>query len=399
MNPLIRFKTISQPLFIAFAFACVALAQRAQATDLDGVLPGANTADGVGVLVNGFPPGFANSGFGYAALHFLVDGRHNTAMGALALLSDGSGSFNTATGYAALAANDTDFNSAFGYLALLSNTTGRWNSAFGFRALEANTILSGNTAIGARALHKNTGGSNTASGFDALFSNTTGDQNTAIGLSALYGNETGNHNAAVGDYALHRNTTGSGNIGLGFAAGHNVVSADNVISIGSPGSNSNDTCFIGNIRGVTTDNDDAIPVVIDSLGQLGTMSSSRRFKHEIKPMDRASEAILALKPVTFHYKSDNSDRAQFGLIAEDVANVNPDLVVRDENGEIYTVRYEAVNAMLLNEFLKEHRKVKEQGAMIAKQQKQIEALTAGLQKVSAQLELSKLAAQTVNNNH
>ncbi len=430
MNPLIRFKTTSQPLFIAFAFACVALAQRAQATDLDGVLPGANTADGFGVLVNGFPPGFANSGFGYVALHSLVDGRHNTAIGALALLSDGSGSFNTATGYAALAANDTDFNSAFGYLALLSNTTGRWNSAFGFRALEANTILSGNTAIGARALHKNTGGFNTASGFDALFCNNTGEENTANGDQALYANTTGGFNTASGFRALYKNTTGSGNTALGVGAGHNVVSADNVISIGSPGSNSNNTCFIGNIRGVTTDNDDAIPVVIDSLGQLGTMSSSRRFKHEIKPMDRASEAILALKPVTFHYKSDNSDRAQFGLIAEEVAKVNPDLVVRDKDGEIYTVRYDAVNAMLLNEFLKEHRRNEEQEATMtqlksivatqeatigqqrkdleantAQQQKEIQALTARLteqaaqiQKVSAELEVKKPAPKVVRNN-
>jgi hypothetical protein len=142
---------------------------------------------------------------------------------------------------------------------------------------------------------------------------------------------------------------------------------------------------------VTTANNDAIPVVIDSAGQLGTSSSSARFKKEIKPMDQASEAILGLKPVTFHYKSDKTDTPQFGLIAEEVAQVNPDLVVRDADGEIYTVRYEAVNAMLLNEFLKEHRKVEQL-------EKQIEALTAGLQKVSAQLELNKAAPQTVLNN-
>jgi len=164
---------------------------------------------------------------------------------------------------------------------------------------------------------------------------------------------------------------------------------------------------------VATGNNDAVNVVIDSDGQLGTVSSSRRFKKEIKPMDTASEAILALKPVTFQYKSDKTNRPEFGLIAEEVAAVNPDLVVRDENGEIYTVRYEAVNAMLLNEFLKEHRKNEEQQATIARlkstdakqeatianQQKQIEALTAGLQKVSVKLELSKSAPQTVLNNH
>src|SRR5204862_3571943 len=156
--------------------------------------------------------------------------------------------------------------------------------------------------------------------------------------------------------------------------------------------------FIAGIRGVTTANANAVPVVIDSAGQLGTVSSSRRFKNEIKPMDQTSEAILGLEPVTFHYKSDSTGTAQFGLIAEEVAKVNPDLVVRDENGEIYSVRYEAVNAMLLNEFLKEHRKNEEQEATIARQQKQIEALTAGLQKVSAQLEVNKPAPQIVDND-
>jgi hypothetical protein len=153
------------------------------------------------------------------------------------------------------------------------------------------------------------------------------------------------------------------------------------------------SCFIGNIRDVTTQNADAIPVFIDSAGQLGTASSSRRFKHNIQPMDTASEAILALKPVTFSYKTDKTNTPQFGLIAEDVAELNPALVVRDGKGETCTVRYDAVNAMLLNEFLKEHKKVEEQGATIAKQQKQIEALSAGLQKVSDQLQLGKATPQ------
>ena len=157
--------------------------------------------------------------------------------------------------------------------------------------------------------------------------------------------------------------------------------------------------FISGIRGVTTGNANAIPVVIDSDGQLGTMSSSRRFKHEIKPMDTASQAILSLKPVTFNYKSDNTNTPQFGLIAEEVAQVSPDLVVRDDKGDIYTVRYDAVNAMLLNEFLKEHRTVNELRAIVAQQQKELEALTAGLQKVSAQLELNKAAPQTVLNDN
>ena len=167
--------------------------------------------------------------------------------------------------------------------------------------------------------------------------------------------------------------------------------------------------FITGIRGTTTANGDAVPVVIDSAGQLGTISSSQRFKDQIRPMNDASEAIMALKPVTFHYKTDSKATPQFGLIAEDVARVNPDLVVRDDKGEIYTVRYEAVNAMLLNEFLKEHRKVQEQEATIAQLKKEFQATVAQLatrldeqaaqiQKVSAQLELSKPAPQTVLNN-
>jgi endosialidase-like protein len=196
---------------------------------------------------------------------------------------------------------------------------------------------------------------------------------------------------------------------LGAFAGINVTTAFDVICIGTFGANVNNSCLIGHIRSTATAQNNAIPVLIDSAGQLGTVSSSRRYKEEIKAMDKTSEAILALKPVTFHYKSDNTNRPEFGLIAEEVAEVNRDLVEHDENGEIYTVRYDAVNAMLLNEFLKVHKKVQEQEATIAQlkkdlqetashQQKQIDVLTAGLQKVSAQLELSKAAPQTVLNH-
>ena len=136
------------------------------------------------------------------------------------------------------------------------------------------------------------------------------------------------------------------------------------------------SCFIGNIRDVQTQNANAIPVLVDSAGQLGTASSSARFKKEIQPMDRASEAILALNPVRFHYKNDRTNTAQFGLIAEQVAKVNPDLVVRDKAGEIYTVCYEAIHAMLLNEFLKEHRKNEEQEAVIAELKSAVASLTA-----------------------
>src|SRR5438034_1868548 len=291
------------------------------------------------------------------------------------------------------------------------------NTAEGQNALFSLTIGLDNTAIGEEALYSNTtGDKNTAIGDTALLANTTGIANTAIGEDALKNNTTGKENTAIGEGALKNNTTGSKNTALGDGAGFRVPTADHVICIGTQGLNVSRSCFIGHIRGIATANADAIPVLIDSDGQLGTLSSSRRFKKEIKTTDRASESILALKPVTFHYKGDAKDTPQFGLIAEEVAEVNPDLVVRDEKGEIYTVRYDAVNAMLLNEFLKEHRKVEEQQATItelksteaqqqkdlqatvAHQQKQIEALSAGLQKVSAQLEMSKPAPQLVNDN-
>ena len=224
-----------------------------------------------------------------------------------------------------------------------------------------------------------------------------------MGDGALATNTTSGNNTAVGRFALDQ-STGALNTALGYTAGHNVTTAQDVICIGHPGADVSDSCFIGNIRDVTTQNADAIPVLIDSAGQLGTASSSQRFKKEIKPMDKASEAIMALKPVTFHYKSDKTGTPQFGLIAEEVAEVNPDLVVRDAQGEIYSVRYDAVNAMLLNEFLKEHRKVQDLEAIVAQQHKGMEVLAAQLkeqasqiQKASAQLELSKSAPQTVAN--
>jgi hypothetical protein len=260
-----------------------------------------------------------------------------------------------------------------------------------------------NTAEGVEALLNNTGDANTAMGAETLHENTTGDGNTAVGFNALFNNTTGGGNIAIGAAALSANSTGTGNTALGGNSGTNVTTADNVIAIGInvAGANVSNTCFIGNIRGVTTQNGNAVPVLVDSAGQLGTASSSRRYKTDIRPMDKASESILALKPVSFRYKIHKDETPQFGLIAEDVADVNPDLVVHDANGEIYTVRYDAVNAMLLNEFLKEHRKVerlkKDFETKVAEQQNQIEALASGLQKVSAKLELANPAPQTVLN--
>jgi hypothetical protein len=324
-----------------------------------------------------------NTGFGVQALS-RTTGSYDTGFGFRAMQQNTSGSHNTATGADALK----------------NNIRGDSNTAIGFSALVGNTTGTANTATGADALKNNVNGDqNTAIGFSALVRNTAGRFNTATGLRALAENTTGERNTAIGFEALLNNNGGSFNVALGAGAGSGVITADDVICIGRgvAGADVNNTCFIGNVRGVTTQNGNALPVVIDGAGQLGTMSSSKRFKKEIKPMENASDSLLRLQPVTFHYKSDGTNRPEFGLIAEDVAKVNPDLVVRDDSGDIYTVRYDAVNAMLLNEFLKEHHTVQEQGGTIARLEKQVEALTAGLQKVSAQLEASKPAPQVVNN--
>ena len=306
---------------------------------------------------------------------------------------------NTAEGQDALFSLTTGtFNTAVGFLSGHAFTTGNLNTAVGAGALLL-THADENTATGAAALLNSSGGfGNTANGAFALFSDTAGDFNTAIGDDALFHNTIGGSNTAAGDGALSQNTTGSGNIALGVEAGTNVTTANNVIAIGHPGANVDNSCFIGHIRDAVVA-PDAAPVLIDSAGKLGTTNgSSCRFKKEIQPIDKSSEAILALNPVTFRYKSDRANRPQFGLIAEEVADVNPDLVVRDKNGELVTVRYDAVNAMLLNEFLKEHRTVQEL-------KKEIAALSAGLkerdsdiQKICAELKLNKAAQRMVDNH-
>ena len=368
----------------------------------DGGYPGSNTAEGDFALLN------------------LTTGVSNTAIGFDALVSNTTADFNTAIGFAALGSNTTgDSNTAEGSGALLFNTTGSSNTANGVDTLFDNTTGFQNVATGVQALFSNTTGfHNAAAGFQALLSNTTGNHNTADGDNALVHNTTGTLNTAVGGHALDQNITGSSNVALGFQAGFNITGSGNVCIgqnvLGLAGESN--VTRIGNIGSTAQAN--GVFVTVGAGGKLGFQVSSRRYKDDIKPMDRASEALFALKPVSFRYKReiDPARSPDFGLIAEDVATVNPDLVARDEEGNIVTVRYQAVNAMLLNEFLKEHKKVEEQQASIAElkstvaqqkndfqakvahQHEQIEALTAGLQKVSAQLEVSKPAPRVVNNN-
>ena len=389
MHPLIELKTAT-PL-ILLALVCFGLLPTMQAVTPapDGFYPAANTAEGRDALLN------------------LTSGIGNTALGHKALLNNTTGSGNVGTGHTTL----------------LSNTMGNNNTANGFQALFSNVSGTGNTATGSAALFSNTtvgalsGDNNTAVGFEALTSNTTGHSNTAVGSQALLDNQgnlitTGHSNTAVGFQALLHNQ-GNFNIALGNGAGDFVVNAINVICIGADGADVNNSCYI---RNIWQQPGGSQAVFVNAAGKLGFQVSSRRFKDEIKAMEQASEILYDLKPVSFRYKPEIEPTRPlgFGLIAEEVEEISPDLVTRDGNGQVSTVRYDAVNAMLLNEFLKEHRTVQElksaavkQEAMIASQQKQIEALKSGLQKVSAQLaaaspsggglEASKPATQVVNN--
>jgi trimeric autotransporter adhesin len=418
MNRLIQLHKSNSLFVIAFSLVCFAVVPTAWAVTPapDGGYPGGNTAEGTNALHNR-TNGQYNTAVGLSALYGDQSGGRNTGLGVQTLRFNVAGVSNTAVGVNALYRNTNNYNTAIGDSALFSNTSGNQNTADGYQALYSNVTGVFNTAIGSLALLHNTNHANTAIGSQALRSNTTGGGNTAIGFLALDNNIVGGDNTAIGEEALESNTSGSNNIALGAGAGSGVITANNVICIGAnvSGANVSNSCFIGSIFG-HNGGFGAAAVYINSSGELGTTPSSKRFKEHIKPMDNASDALLALKPVTFRYKGDAKGTPQFGLIAEEVAEVNPDLVVRDKDGKPYSVRYEQINAMLLNEFLKEHRTVQEQGATItrqrkdfetaiAQQEKKIEALTATvkhqaaqIQKVSAQLELSKSAPQTVLNN-
>jgi trimeric autotransporter adhesin len=312
----------------------------------------------------------------------------NTFLGDDALINNPLGSANTAIGFNALFSSTvTSFNTAIGSQALFSNTTSEANTAVGYKALFGNTTGAFNTATGQQALASNTTAfANTATGSGALFSNTTGESNTANGTDALVNNTIGSNNIALGYSAGENLRSGSNNICIGHVG---VTSDSNTIRIGKTGVHTSTN--IAGISGAVVAN--GVAVIVDAHGKLGTIASSAALKDDVKPMEKTSEVILALKPVTFRYKRqlDPDGIPQFGLVAEQVEKVNPDLVARDEQGKPYTVRYEAVNAMLLNEFLKARRQ-------IDAQQKQIEALTTGLQKVSAQLEASKPKPQVVLND-
>ena len=457
-------------ILVCFALSAQAAPQALPSPSPDGCYPGFTTAEGCHALFH-LTTGAGNTAVGWYSLSFNTTGSFNTGVGggaldlntadsntaggAAALLLNGTGTQNSAFGVDALVYNGygvagANYNDAFGAFALFNNTSGYTNNAVGNHALFENINGAGNTAVGDLALQNNdmggptptTANINTGVGAQALLANEAGDSNNAVGYSALENltdgaqnnatgvftlvNSNGAANPAIGDSAFVNSVPGNFNTIVGWHAGTNtgVDGSDNIyigatagptgpengaLRIGDPGFVAG--AWIAGIFGATAPA--GIPVVVSATGKLGTVVSSARFKDDIKPMDKASETIFALNPVTFHYKKqlDANGTPQFGLVAEQVAKVNPDLVVPDRDGKPYTVRYEAVNAMLLNEFLKEHRTVQDlkvtaekQQATIALQESQIKALTASLreqatqiQKVSAQVEMIKPAPQVVEN--
>jgi uncharacterized coiled-coil protein SlyX len=440
---------------ILLPLVCFGLAPMAQAVgpDTDGSIPGSNNGEGVGVLVSR-TSGIWNTGTGFEALNHLTAGNQNTATGLRALNSDINGGFNTATGVLSLFSNTSGFfNSATGAYSLANNTTGLHNTAAGYTALYHNVDGNRNTAAGFAALYHNTTAeancafgefalfnnlkawTNNAFGDEALYNNLTGEENNAFGTGALFANTEGGSNNAFGHLALESNTTGIWNNAFGFQAlDSNVIGSFNTAIGDSAGldidgdgnvcigegvsgeSGVNDSTYIRNI------NTTAQPIVagVDGVtvdlttGKVGHGVSSQRYKEQIKPMDKASELLFSLKPVTYRYKKeiDPKQTLDFGLIAEEVAKVSPELAIRDAKGQVANVRYNAINAMLLNEFLKEHQQVVEQQATIAElkstvaqQQKGMDVLTAQLkeqatqiQKVSAQIEMSRPVPKVVLNN-
>jgi len=441
-----------------FALGCLLCpVARAVVPPPDGGYPGGNTAEGNSALLSlttgtfntavGFLSlrstisGEFNTGIGAGAL-FLNTGDLNTATGTGALLSNVRGTNNTANGAFALFSNTATGNTAIGFEALFNNTTGGTlgttggfdvgpNVAVGSEALKNNTIGSANTAVGYQALGSfivgnvgtdrgqctavgfralansdgaNGGIANSGFGYQTLFHNTDGFENVAVGDQALFHNETGSRNTAVGGGALSANASGSFNTVIGNSAGGQITTGHDNVCIGafsdvrSP--SDNNTTHIANIG--DTPQGGGLPVTVDASAnnQLGYAPSSRRYKQDIEPMNKASEAILALRPVSFRYKKkiDPAQMRAFGLIAEEVDRVDPDLVAPNRQGQPESVRYEYINAMLLNEFLKEHRRVGELEKGMATLTAQIKEQAEEIQMVRAQIGVNQPHPVLVRNH-
>jgi hypothetical protein len=413
-------KTLFQPLLLVLAALALAGAAYAQVPSSNDTSDGfGNTGMGTGALQtltagacqNGSNLGCYNTAAGSQALQLNTTGEYNTAVGAQALLSNtigGSntalgevalqtntaGSRNTAVGSAALEFNTASDNTALGILALQANTTGNNNTATGEAALLKNTTGSNNTGNGLDALLLNTtGNENTASGVNALGLNTTGSYNTASGVGALYSSTTGSQNTASGVFALYSNTTGSNNIAEGYQAGYNLTTGSNDIDIGNVGvAGEDNTIRIGTkgthkvtvIAGIDSSKVTGSAVYVTTTGRLGVLASSERFKVAISPMESKSAKLGQLRPVTFHLKSEPKGALQYGLIAEEVAKVYPELVIRNELGRIDGVRYDELAPMLLNEMQKKNAA---QDAEIHDLKKLVAEMQVGLLKLQSKDEL------------
>lgn len=396
----------------------------------DGGYPGQNTAEGQNALLSlNVNTGSNNTAIGWSSLRSNVSGLWNTALGSGTLFNN-TGDGNTAIGGAALFSSTTgDYNTAVGLLALFHNTVGLYNTALGASTLQSNHQGLSNTAAGYQALYVNDssgtglGSYNSAFGAFALTNNSDGEANSAFGTGAMEFNSTGQNNVAVGTDALLSNITGGGNtaigtdalessngssnVALGAFAGINQTTGSGNVYIGAEMvgvAGESNACYIASIFGQTSAT--GIPVLINSDNKLGTTTSSKRFKEKISPMERASGMLYALKPVTFRYKKeiDPSSTPQFGLVAEEVEKVNPHLVVRDKQGKPYSVRYDAVNAMLLNEFLKQHTAFLEEQSKVQKLEAALEAVNKRLkeqeekiQRVSAQIKVGTAIPEIVRN--
>lgn len=358
-----------------------------------------NTRGGTGALLN--QTGTANTAFGRLALNNTTTGADNAAIGYTALYYNTTGNNNIAIGSAALYSNtEGNFNTAMSPSALYSNTTGNNNIASGYAALYYNTTGNGNVASGVGALNRNTtGAGNVASGYQALLSNTTGNYNTGIGYKALFAN-TGAQNTALGVNALRQNTIGSNNIAIGVNAGLNLITGANNIYLGHIGASEFNTTRIGTsqtrtfVAGVYNATVVGAPVYVSSTGQLGRVSSSARFKQDISTLGTTSEALYQLRPVSFHYKQDPNGTLQYGLIAEEVAAVYPDLVTRDADGQIDGMRYDALIPLLLNELQSQHQKDIAQADRIQAQVEQLAELKEENQRLQAALAAQDKKFQT-----
>jgi hypothetical protein len=362
-------KTLYQSLLLSIGALALAGTAFAQVPSTNDTSDGGrfNTGMGTGALGGPAPMngGLYNTASGYEALFSNTTGNYNTASGAGALAASSNGMSNTASGAGALESNTSgSYNTASGVNALLFNTTGTNNTASGYQALDSNTTGNNNTASGNSALFSNTTGFyNTASGVNALLNNTTGNFSTASGASALASNTTGTNNTASGESALAGNTTGSNNIAMGYLAGLNLTTGSNDIDIGNVGvAGEDNTIRIGTkgthkatvIAGIISSKVTGSAVYVTTTGRLGVLASSERFKTAIAPMGSNSGKLQQLRPVTFHLKTDPKGALQYGLIAEEVAKVYPELVIRSESGRIDGVRYDELAPMLLNEVQKKN---------------------------------------------